>query len=160
MLFALPDHQLRRLARRMWTLNVPGGTTVVHQGAMGDSLYLVEQGTCVMTVVVEEGQPSPVSRLGPGDVFGESALLGEPSPVAVTASDSCRLLVIDGTSLRAAVPPGGLEATELREQAARRQTMQVELATRVRAVASIPTGEGVVVAVYAPKGGRAAPPSR
>jgi Flp pilus assembly CpaE family ATPase len=151
-LFALPDHQLRRLARRMWTLDVVDGATVVEQGATGDSLYVVEQGACVMTVV-HEGQPSPVSRLGPGDVFGESALLGEPSPVAVAAAGRCRLLVIDGTSLRAAVPPGGLEATELREQAARRQTMQVELAARVRGVASISAGEGVVVAVYAPKGG-------
>jgi Flp pilus assembly CpaE family ATPase len=152
-LFALPDHMLRRLARRMWALDFPTGSTVIEKGRASDALYLIDEGTCVITIETEPGQQSPVSRLGTGEIFGEAVVLGEPSAITVTTLDQCRLRVIDETSLREVVPAGSPEAAELREQMTRRQTMYAELAARVRRDASASQGEATVVAVYAPKGG-------
>ena len=46
------------------------GTTVFSQGDVGDRFYLIEAGTAEV-----RGDGKPVATLGPGEVFGEIALL-------------------------------------------------------------------------------------
>lgn len=71
------------------------GQVIVHQGEQSDDLYLIESGEARVEAADRSGQRLQVARLGPGDYFGEIALLtgGERTAdvVAVTAMDLLRL---------------------------------------------------------------------
>lgn len=151
--FALPDYALRRLARRLRPLELAAGGTLVQQGTAGDSLYLIEHGTLDMTVDTGHGGPVRVARLEPGRICGGSALLGEPSAVAVVAATDCRVLALDLTGLRAVVPTGDPVDVELRQQMAHWEAGYRALAARVRRDDEQPADQGTVVAMYSPRGG-------
>jgi serine/threonine-protein kinase len=60
-----------------WHLPVgrfPKGTTIVEEGAFGDAAYIIVKGTCEVSKRIA-GVSSVLRRLGPGDVFGEMAIL-------------------------------------------------------------------------------------
>jgi MFS family permease len=67
---ALPPSTLEQLAESLDEVRVPAGQEIVRQGESGDRFYLVDEGTLEVSV---DGQP--VQSLGPGDSFGEIALL-------------------------------------------------------------------------------------
>lgn len=50
------------------------GAVIFHQGEPGDSVYVVKRGE---VEVLREGFEQPLARLGPGEFFGEMALLTE-----------------------------------------------------------------------------------
>jgi CRP-like cAMP-binding protein len=71
-LFAdLDDEQLDRLAAAATELEAPAGRTLIERGDPGSGMFVLEQGRAV--VEAKEGR----RELGPGDVFGERALLGD-----------------------------------------------------------------------------------
>jgi CRP-like cAMP-binding protein len=77
------------------------GEVVLGQGQTVGCLRLVISGTVRLAAVVPSGREVVVGLLGPGDVFGEVALLGGgPSPVEARALG-------EGTSVLA-IPPGVL----------------------------------------------------
>jgi CRP-like cAMP-binding protein len=69
---------LRVVARHMEIVKVPPGTNVVCAGEQGDVFYVVLSGEAT---VHRNGRTA--GRLGPGDHFGELALL-DPAPRAAT----------------------------------------------------------------------------
>jgi hypothetical protein len=77
-------------------VEVPAGATVFSEGEVGAELYIVESGQ----IKLASRDGSVQSTLGPGDVFGEMALL-ENQPHAVTASTKgkARLLRIEAAGL-------------------------------------------------------------
>jgi hypothetical protein len=83
-LFApLPPRTLERLAASLEPLEVPAGTAVVRAGEAGERYYLVAEGT--LRVEPVRGEPA---RLGPGESFGEIALLHDtPRTATVTAEE-------------------------------------------------------------------------
>jgi CRP-like cAMP-binding protein len=66
----LPLPAVEQLARHLEPVTVPAGDVVFQQGDTGDRYYVVEAGTA--TVV---GDGRVVATLGPGEGFGEIALL-------------------------------------------------------------------------------------
>lgn len=88
MLRTLPLPSIEQLARALEPAVVPTGDTVFHQGDVGDRYYVIEAGEAA---VVGDGQV--VATLGPGEAFGEIALL-RPTPrtATVTAATELRLL--------------------------------------------------------------------
>ena len=72
------------IAKRCEVRQVPSGTTLIHAGQLGDELFVLLAGSA------ERGRAGePVRRFGPGDYFGELALL-DPAPRSldvVTTSD-------------------------------------------------------------------------
>ncbi len=60
---------------------VPSDAVVVRQGDSLESLFLVTAGAVRLSSVTRDGREVVVGILGPGEVFGECALLGRPSPV-------------------------------------------------------------------------------
>lgn len=76
------------IARKQFYL----GSEVFREGDHGDSLYVVADGT--LEVVVRDGPRGPrrVGELGPGDVFGEMALLGEKRRTASVIGTSTGVL--------------------------------------------------------------------
>ena len=91
-LFAdLNQRQLKRLARHFRERILAPGTTVVQEGKMsGVGFFVVTQGEAVVSV-----GGRAVATLGPGDHFGELALISEGERTAtVTAQGQVRCLEI------------------------------------------------------------------
>ena len=74
-LFATASHEvLAELARALRPVAAPAGDVIVREGDVGEEFFLIEAGTLAITI---GGEPREVARLGPGEFFGEAALLGE-----------------------------------------------------------------------------------
>lgn len=79
---ALPAEEVLAIVGSVRRLEVPRGTRVITQGEAGDALYFVESGRAHVT---RDGG-TELGVKGPGDVFGEMALLSaEPRTATVTA---------------------------------------------------------------------------
>jgi CRP-like cAMP-binding protein len=71
-LFAdLDDEHLDRLAAATSEFQAPAGQALIERGRPGSGLLVLEEGEAI--VEAPEGR----RQLGPGDVFGERALLGD-----------------------------------------------------------------------------------
>jgi rhodanese-related sulfurtransferase len=74
---------------------VPAGGSVVHQGGAGDCGFVIDAGKVKVFRTGWAGAEYEMIRLGPGESFGEAALLtGEPRPGAVMAVEDTHLLRI------------------------------------------------------------------
>lgn len=91
-LFAgLDRRHLERLGMLTEEVDVPAGKVLIRQGENGDDLMLIVSGE-----VGVERDGARLNQLGPGDFFGEIALLaGGPRTATVTAEAPTRLLVIN-----------------------------------------------------------------
>jgi MFS family permease len=79
------------LARALIEVKVPAGETVIEEGMPGDRFYLIESGTAEVTV-----QGAVVNRYGPGDSFGEVALLRDvPRQATVRAVEDLTLYALE-----------------------------------------------------------------
>lgn len=107
MLAVLPESLLERLARTSSMVHVTTGSTVFLQGDHGDRFYVVEQGT--LDVLIDG---ATVAHVGPGESFGELALLRDvPRAATVTAVADSVLRSIDRRHFLPAVT-GHIEANE------------------------------------------------
>jgi len=74
----LPPANVEEMFRRMSSIPVKAGQTIIVQGAEGDYYYLIESGTAEVTRVVEANQPPRLlAELEEGDAFGEDALVSD-----------------------------------------------------------------------------------
>jgi Cyclic nucleotide-binding domain len=95
----LPEATLERIASLLEPVPAAAGTAVFEQGDAGDRFYLVEAGDLV---VQRDG--AEVARLGPGDYFGEIALVQDvPRTATVRPLTDAALLALDRDEFIAAV---------------------------------------------------------
>ena len=110
-LFApLPPATLEHLARSLVRVPAAAGTEITRQGEVGDRFYLVDEGD--MDVLIDG---EVVSSLGPGDHFGEIALLRDvPRTATVTARSAASLLALERDEFVSAVSghPASREAAD------------------------------------------------
>lgn len=92
----LPLERVRMAFERMQSVAVEAGTTVVREGEPGDCYYILEDGAAeVWRTDPMTGDNACVATLGPGDAFGEEALLlGGFRNATVTFTTSGSLLVL------------------------------------------------------------------
>jgi MFS family permease len=91
MLAPLSGPVLERLAGMITRSSFAPGSTVIREGDGGDRFYVVEAGVLAVSVNGHE-----IRRVGPGDGFGEIALIRDvPRTATVTAVDDVVLLGID-----------------------------------------------------------------
>ena len=91
MFAALPGPTLERLAAGLRRVDVPAGEIVLRQGDVGDRFYVVGAGHAAVEV---DGRPAP--DLGPGDHFGEIALLRDvPRTATVRALEPLELHALE-----------------------------------------------------------------
>jgi CRP-like cAMP-binding protein len=91
----IPPANLQAIFMRMQRMNYKTGDTVIKQGDEGDFFYAVTAGRCAVT------RETPLNRdgirlaeLGPGDTFGEEALISESKRNATVR------MITDGTLMR------------------------------------------------------------
>lgn len=83
MLHPLPLPAIEQLARGLEPLAVPAGTAVVTEGEIGDRYYVIESGEADVL-----GEDRTVATLGPGEGFGEIALLRSTRRTATVVAKS------------------------------------------------------------------------
>ncbi len=90
------------------------GEVITRQGEPVSCLHLVSTGAIRLTSVSPAGREVVVGVLGPGDLFGERALLdGGPSPVEARAIQSSNVLAVPVAGIDAVVDRNPATATEL-----------------------------------------------
>lgn len=109
-LSGLPPAGLDRVSRSAAWVDVAEGEDVVVQGQPGDAYFVVDSGRCSVSV-----DGSAAHDLGPGDGFGEIALLLDvPRTATVAAAEPTRLLRVDRVDFLAALgrSPEGRRSAE------------------------------------------------
>lgn len=88
--------QLEAVSRVARTKNLARREELFHKGDDGAEVYVVASGKLKVLTTSPKGGDVVFSILGPGEVFGEVALLCEtPRTATVSALEDCRLLAID-----------------------------------------------------------------
>jgi MFS family permease len=106
----LPGTSLEQLATRLVPLRVDAGSVIIREGDEGDRFYIVAEGELDVSQ-----DDAALTSLGPGDYFGEIALLRDTSRTAtVTARSAAVLYALDREDFLAAVTghPQSAEAAE------------------------------------------------
>jgi CRP-like cAMP-binding protein len=99
-LFAnLDDEGLRCVAEAVNEVEVPAGQLLVQPGAAGSGMFFIADGTAVVETKRDE------IELGPGQFFGELALISEDATrtARVQAKTELRCLALDRASFRTLV---------------------------------------------------------
>jgi putative peptide zinc metalloprotease protein len=92
----LSSAELDVLLARLLPLDAAAGETIIRQGDSGERFYVVRSGA-----VEVERDGHPLARLGPGEAFGEIALLLDvPRTATVTAVEPTRLLALEAHDFR------------------------------------------------------------
>jgi CRP-like cAMP-binding protein len=72
------------------------GATIYSKGDPGNSLYAVISGTAKMSISSPDGRTAILNLIGPGEIFGEIALLdGRERTADATANTNCEVFIID-----------------------------------------------------------------
>ena len=96
LLDGLPDQVSELVERSFVRFELEFGEAVVRQGDPRDAYYVIAAGTARVVVENEDGQEVSLNVLGPGDAFGEAALLeGTPRTATVRASHPLTVLRLD-----------------------------------------------------------------
>jgi CRP/FNR family transcriptional regulator, cyclic AMP receptor protein len=92
----LEPEALDQLCRYAKHSTLKRGTTIFSRGDFGNSLFAVISGTVKMSISSAEGRSAIFNLIGPGEIFGEIALLdGLPRTADATANTNCEIFVID-----------------------------------------------------------------
>jgi serine/threonine-protein kinase len=126
--FASELHNAR--AEGLWfeRIGFDEGAEIVVQGQPADAAFFIIDGECEVS---QNG--GPIATLGPGDCFGESALVeGGLRTATVTATTRVTVRVITRASLAAELGRGGWMARLAQNLAGRCVDLQKDLAERLR----------------------------
>jgi cAMP-binding proteins - catabolite gene activator and regulatory subunit of cAMP-dependent protein kinases len=95
-LFAeLDDRELGAVAKVARSRRYSRDEVVFHADESGDVFFLIREGKVKVTMISPEGKEIILSILGPGEFFGEMALLeDEPRSATVVATEPLELLTI------------------------------------------------------------------
>jgi CRP-like cAMP-binding protein len=146
---ALPPGDIQAVVPHVDTVDYPQGAQIFAEGDVGDALYLIEQGEVDLFArsgsdgarapsIVDQSAQERIARLGPGEAFGEMALLtGEPRSATVVAASPVSLFRVpkDHFDALVAVSPGlsqaiadllarNLQATSSREPSSQRDAQR------------------------------------
>ena len=101
----LPADELARVEDALEEVRWSPGTTVFREGDAGDAMYVVASGVVAMGIGGRD-----IRRFGPGESFGEAALLGDDARTAdayvpADATEPCAAFLISRESLERVLGP-------------------------------------------------------
>jgi CRP-like cAMP-binding protein len=100
----LREPLLSETARRLQFVRVAAGTAVIRQGEMADAVYIIVKGRASVVREDRTGTQAMAATLGPGQFFGEMALLaGEDRNASVYAATDLDVLRLDADGVRRVV---------------------------------------------------------
>lgn len=92
---ALPEEDLKVLARQFQEEEYTGGDVIITEGEVGDKFFVVLKGEVVITKTLLDGTKKELLRLKEGSEFGERALLyDEPRAASVIATEDTTCIYI------------------------------------------------------------------
>ena len=95
------NDEMQSLLELVDPLTVKAGDAIVKQDAHGDCMFILVEGRA-RVIHRKEGKQFELATLGPGDFFGELALVDEgPRSADVEAIDDCKLMQISQSIIRA-----------------------------------------------------------
>lgn len=97
----LPDEVLATLVSVGAKRRFRPGQTICRQGDPANSLLVVISGRAMVSLVSPNGEPMTTSVLGPGEIFGENAVLDGPAVLSASlvASSAVEILAVDADRL-------------------------------------------------------------
>jgi CRP-like cAMP-binding protein len=112
----LKEKQLKRIAQAMAERRFDAGEEITKEGEISVGFYIIEEGRARVTM---SGQN--VGQLGPGDHFGEIALIAEtPRSATVEAETELRCYAMTSWEFRSLIERNGEIAWELLTSTARK----------------------------------------
>jgi zinc transporter ZupT len=116
---ALPPEEVHHIVPSMEDRSFKAGDTIFRQGDPGSSLYIIDKGRVSVHGAAVGGGEATITELGPGETFGEMALLwNDPRSATVEALEDTMLWEIhseDFDDLLSAIPPLRQAVTKLAE---------------------------------------------
>ena len=89
---ALSREDVAKVLGKLEEISFSAGATIVSQGDQGDAFYLIQSGAVQVVVASGAGNSEVVALLGPGDWFGEMALLsGEARSATIQSVKETKL---------------------------------------------------------------------
>jgi CRP/FNR family transcriptional regulator, cyclic AMP receptor protein len=133
-LFAgLAEEDCQALAERVRRRRYRKGTTLFVEGDPGTCLYVVESGHVEIRLTSPDGKELVVATRGPGEFFGDMALLdGAPRSADAVAADDCWLLLLqreDFVHFLEAHPKAAVRLVEVLSRRLRESMRQQQEAT-------------------------------
>lgn len=97
---SMRTHDLRAVAAVAEELSFEPGEEIVHEGDVGDALYLIKEGRIRITKKIDDSESVDLAELGTGECFGDMAVFdAELRSASAFAKGRCVLLRIDGEDL-------------------------------------------------------------
>lgn len=92
----LTDDECKSLQKFFKPRNYLKNSMIILEEEYGDLVFVVQKGTIKITRVNDEGKEVILALLGPGEIFGELAILdGEARSANALAQENCQLLAIN-----------------------------------------------------------------
>jgi len=118
----LAERELKVIARSFKELKYATGDVIVRKGEAGIGFYLITDGT---VEVRSDGRV--LSKLGPGQFFGEMSVLdGQPRSADVVALEPSRCLALTSWSFKSIVSEHPKMALKLLQESVRRLRMTTQ----------------------------------
>ena len=97
----LESGELERIAQVAIPRSFPKGARVFHEGDESDACYVIRAGEVRVTREHSDGRAIALATLGPGELFGELAMLdGGVRSASVEALSDAELLAVSATDMR------------------------------------------------------------
>src|SRR5947208_2237146 len=110
----LSREELERISRVAIPRSFPAGVRVFHEGDRSDACYLVRTGDLRVTREHSDGRAIALATLGPGDFFGELAMLdGQARSASVETLADAELLALPAADMRRVIAAHGEIAAKL-----------------------------------------------
>jgi putative ABC transport system ATP-binding protein len=108
--------ELTEISQKMLKERYTAGATIIRQGDEGDKFYLIREGSVNVLVKEADAAPRQVATLGPGDFFGEAALMtGQPRNATVAANEDAVLYGLKKDDFLAALNASSPFTQQLRD---------------------------------------------
>ena len=100
----LGEEDIRSLARVATRRRYPKDAVIFFENEEGDSFFMIIEGRIKVTILGDDGREIILSVLGPGDFFGEMALLdNEPRSATVIAIEESELLSLQRSDFQGVI---------------------------------------------------------
>jgi short-subunit dehydrogenase len=143
------DEELAEIASSLGTLDVPGGSTLFREGDPGSEMFIIASGS--VRIVADSRGGETIAELGPGDFFGEMALItGFPRSAGALALTDTRLWRLEKERFDRMIrdyPPLSVEMSRVLSQRVRRAApVGRDLVGRTALVTGASKGIGIHIA--------------